>query len=73
MSVPRLGGAFYDVDVAINHLEVWQAPIIEQRRPRRVAVFVPHPKQRDAVVNLGAFLQPPAGLTAAARLHPSIV
>ena len=69
MSVARLGRAFCGVDIAIDHLKIWQAPIIEQLRPWRVPVFAPHPKQRHAVVNLGAFPQPSAGFAAASRLQ----
>jgi hypothetical protein len=33
-SVARLNTAFCQVGVAIDHLDVWEAPIIEQLRPR---------------------------------------
>jgi hypothetical protein len=69
-SVSRLAGTFCGVNVAIDYLEVWQAPIGEQIRPRRFPVFAPHPKQRDAVVNFGALPQPSAALAAAPRLQP---
>jgi hypothetical protein len=42
--VPRLDGAFYDVDVAIDYLKVWQSPESQQLRPRQIAVFVPYSK-----------------------------
>ena len=66
----RLDGTFCGVNVTIDYLEVWQAPIGEQIRPRRFPVFAPHPKQRDAVVNFGALPQPSAALAAAPRLQP---
>jgi hypothetical protein len=66
--IPRFAGAFGDVDVAIDHLKVWQTPISKQRRPRRFPIFVPHPEQRDAVINLGAFPEAAAGFAATTRL-----
>ena len=45
-SIPRLVGTFCGVDVAINDLEIWQAPKIEQLRPGHIPVFPPHSKQR---------------------------
>jgi hypothetical protein len=50
-SVPRLDGAFGNVDVAIDYLEVWQAPVGEQLRPWDVPVFLPYSKQRDMVIH----------------------
>jgi hypothetical protein len=64
-----LGGAFGDVDVAIDHLKVRQTPISEQLRPRRIPALVPHPKQRDAVVDLGVLPEASAGFTAAPSLQ----
>jgi len=58
------------MDNAINYLEIWQAPIVEQIWPRRLLVLAPHPKQRDTVVNFGALPQPTAGLAAAPPLQP---
>ena len=58
------------MNVTIDYLEVWQAPIGEQIRPRRFPVFAPHPKQWHAVVNFGALPQPSAALAAAPHLHP---
>ena len=52
--VARLGRAFCGVDIAVDRLKVGQTPIVEQLRPRGVPVFAPHPKQREAVVHLGA-------------------
>ena len=69
MSGPRFDGAFCGVDVAIDQLKVRQAPKIEQPRPRRVSVFAPDPKQRDAMVNFGVPPQPPAALSAASTLE----
>jgi hypothetical protein len=43
------------VDVAINDLKVWQAPKVKQLRPTQISMFGPHPKKRNAVVNLGGF------------------
>ena len=69
MSLARFGRAFCGVGIAIDHLKIWQAPVIEQLRPSRVPEFAPHPKQGDAVVNLGALPQPLAGFAAASPLQ----
>src|SRR5512132_797582 len=50
------------VDVAVNHLKVWQTPKIEQTRPGRVSVFAPDAEKRDAMVNFGFPPQPRAAL-----------
>ena len=55
-SVPRLDGAFCCMDVAINDLKVWQTLKVEQLRPTPISMFAPHPKKRNAVVDLGANL-----------------
>ena len=68
-SVLRLDGAFCGVNIAINYLEVRQAPIAQQVRPRRFPVLVPNPKQRNAVVDFGALPQPSAALAAAPPLQ----
>jgi hypothetical protein len=52
------------VDVAVNHLKVWQTPKIEQTRPGRVSAFAPDAEKRDAMVNFGISPQPPAALSA---------
>ena len=65
----RFRHAFCCMDVAIDHLQVWQTPIIEQLGPRRGAVFAPHPKQRDAVVYLCVLPEPSASLAKAPRLQ----
>jgi hypothetical protein len=67
--VARFICAFCGVDVLIDHLKVWQAPIPQQLRPRRVSMIAPHSKQRDAMVNLGGLPKTPAGLAAAPRLQ----
>jgi hypothetical protein len=67
-SVPRLDGAFGNVDVAIDYLEVWQAPIGEQLRPRDVPVFLPYAKQGDPVIYFGVPPQPSACLETASPL-----
>jgi hypothetical protein len=36
--------AFCGVGIAIDDLEVWQSPKIEQLRPRRIAMLAPHAK-----------------------------
>jgi hypothetical protein len=69
VSVSRLGRAFRGMDIAVDRLKVGQTPIIEQLRPWGVPVLAPHPKQRDAVVHLGAFPQPAAGFAAASCLQ----
>jgi hypothetical protein len=67
--VVRFGRAFCGVNIAIDHLKIWQAPIIEQLRPRRIPVFAPHPKQRDAVIHLGTSPQSSTGFAAASPLQ----
>jgi hypothetical protein len=42
--MPSLDGAFCGVGVAIDDLKVWQAPKIEQLRPRQMTVVAPHSK-----------------------------
>ena len=42
--MPSFDGAFCGVGVAIDYLKVWQAPKIEQLRPRHISKFVPHSK-----------------------------
>src|SRR5262249_1998130 len=69
-SVSGLDGTFFRVNVTIDYLKVWQAPIVEQIRPGRFPMFAPHPKQWDAVVNFGVLPQPSAALAAAPRLQP---
>jgi hypothetical protein len=39
--MPSLDGTFCGVSVAIDYLKVWQAPKIEQLRPRQITVFAP--------------------------------
>src|SRR5262249_49081004 len=58
-------------NVAINYLEIWQAPIAEQLRPLRFPVLAPNPKQREPVVDFGALPQASAALAAAPSLQPS--
>jgi hypothetical protein len=58
------------VNVAIDYLEIWQAPIGEQIRPRRFPVLTPHWKQRNAVVNFGVLPKASAALAAAPCLQP---
>jgi hypothetical protein len=53
--IPRLDGAFCGVGVTIDDLKVWQPPKVEQLRPTQISMFAPHPKKRNAVVNLSAF------------------
>jgi hypothetical protein len=36
--MPSLYGAFCGVGVAIDYLKIWQAPKIEQLRPRQITV-----------------------------------
>src|SRR5262249_48482114 len=68
-AIARLAGAFLDVDVAIDPLQVGQAPIAEQRRPRLVATLAPDLEQRHAMIYLGGLPQPAAALGAAVKLH----
>ena len=55
--------------IAIDDLEVWQPPKIEQLRPRRLSMLAPHTKQWDPVIHLGVLPEPPTSLTAAPRLQ----
>ena len=57
------------MSIAIGDLEVWQAPKIEQLRPRRLAILAPYTKQWDPVIHLSVLPQPPTRLTAAPRLQ----
>jgi hypothetical protein len=70
-SILRFDGGFCGVSIAVNYLEVWQAPIAEQIRPRGLSALAPNSKQRDTVVNFSAFPQPPAALAAAPPLQPA--
>ena len=67
-AILRLVGAFRDVRVAVDHLQVGKAPEAEQHGPGRVAVLAPHPEQRHAVIDLGGLPQPLTALRAAPRL-----
>ena len=69
--MPRFLSAFCGVYVAIDHLKVWQTPIVEERRPRCIPVFAPHSKQRDTMINFGALPQPSAACAAAPCLQAS--
>ena len=69
--VRQLGSSLWDVDFAIDHLKVWQAPIIEERRPRCIPVFAPHSKQRDTMINFSAPPQPSTAFAAAPCLQAS--
>jgi integrase len=53
------------VDVAIDYLEIWQAPVGEQLRPLDVPVFLPYAKQGDPVIYFGVPPQPSACLETA--------
>jgi hypothetical protein len=55
------------MDVAIDYLEVWHAPVGEQLRPWDVAAFLPYSKQGDSVIYLGrsSIVADPIGRTAA--------
>jgi hypothetical protein len=61
-SVPRFDRTLCNVDVAINHLKIWQSPIVEQLRPSFIAMVAPDSKQGDAMIYLGVPPQPSACL-----------
>jgi hypothetical protein len=56
------------VDVAIDYLEIWQAPVGEQLRPLDVPVFLPYAKQGEPVIYFGVPPQPSACLETASPL-----
>lgn len=56
------------MDVAIDYLEIWQAPVGEQLRPLDVPVFLPYAKQGDPVIYFGVPPQPSACLETASSL-----
>ena len=62
---PCLDGAFCRVSVAIDHLQIGQAPERQQRRPVHVAMLAPDPEQRHAMIDFRGLPQPRAGLGAA--------
>jgi hypothetical protein len=68
--MPSLAGAFCGVGVAINHLKIWQAPIVEQFRPFIIAMVAPDSEQWDPVIYLGILPEPPTRLAASPRLQP---
>src|SRR6185437_89319 len=57
--------------VAIDDLQVGQAPISEQVGPRGTAIFTPDAVKRHAVIDLRVPPQPPARLPATAGLQSS--
>ena len=57
------------MDVAIDHLKVWQSPKAEQFGPRKIAVLIPDLKQRNSVINFAIPPEASAGLSAATRLQ----
>src|SRR5262249_46350614 len=68
-AVRRLHGALGGVNIAVDDLEIGQAPERQQGRPRRIAMLAPDPEQRDPMVDLGAPQQAPPRLRAAADLQ----
>jgi hypothetical protein len=52
-SVFRFGSAFRQMRFARDHLEIRQAPVLEQPWPRFPAVLPPHAEERHPVVDLG--------------------
>src|SRR3569623_3596323 len=46
--------------VAVDHLQVRQAPEVEQLRPAEIAMLPPHAEQRNAVIDFGSLPQPRA-------------
>jgi hypothetical protein len=55
LAAMRRAVALCGVDVTIDYLKVWEAPKIEQLRPRDVLVFLPYSKQANAMVDFGGF------------------
>jgi hypothetical protein len=55
LAAMRRAVALCGVDVTIDYLKVWEAPKIEQLRPRDVSVFLPYSKQGSAMVDFGGF------------------
>jgi hypothetical protein len=65
----RFVGAFGGVGVAVDHLQIGNAPISEQARPAALAMLAPHSVERHAMIDLGGLAQALAGCGAAMRLH----
>src|SRR5215510_2321437 len=64
-----LGRALGHVGLAVDHLQVWQAPVIQKLRPRQVALLLEHLEQRHAMIDFGGLQEPFAALAAAPLLQ----
>jgi hypothetical protein len=67
-AIARLLGALLHVSGSIDDLQVRDAPVAQQCRPRSFAVISPDFEQGNAVIDLGILDQPFAGCEAAALL-----
>src|SRR5215211_9240039 len=67
--VGRLRGAFLDMGVTVDDLQVRRAPEAEEVGPGQVAVLARNLEERDTVVDLGAAQEPPSGRPATASLQ----
>src|SRR5215472_1022510 len=68
-TVAGLARAFGCMGVAVDDLQIGDAPIGEQKRPGGLAMLAPHAVERHPVVDLRGLAQQLAGLAAAARLQ----
>jgi hypothetical protein len=68
-SLLRLGGAFRDVRLARDHLQVLDAPEPEQMGPGGVAILAPDSIQGDPVIDLARSEQPSSAFGTSSALH----
>ena len=59
-AIGRLHGALGGVHVAVDDLQIGQAPERKQCRPRRLAMLAPNAELRDPVIDLRGSEQAPA-------------
>src|SRR5580700_7169365 len=57
-SGPCLFGAFLRMGVAVDHLQIGQAPKAEESRPWHVAMLAPELEERQLVVDFGVSQKP---------------
>ena len=69
-SGPCLFGAFLRMGVAVDHLQIGQAPKAEKPRPWHVAMLAPELEERQLVVDLGVSQKPLAARCATVLLPP---
>jgi hypothetical protein len=70
-SIARLVGTFQHMSVAVDDMQVWHAPIVQQVRPRHTPILAPDAIERYAVIYLRILPEATARLAATTRLKPS--